>query len=102
MSMQASEEPGGELVLHLEGGFDAKDARRVHEALRSADRAVGVVLDFTRVRTYEDFAIALVAPDLVATGGLRIRLRGLGQHQARLLEYLGVRGAGERASAAAH
>jgi anti-anti-sigma regulatory factor len=93
MSVKSLEVPGGELVLRLEGGFEAPDAWKVHEALQSADRASPVVLDFTRVHRFEDFAISLVAPDLAATGGLRIRVRGLGRHQRRILEYFGVKGA---------
>ena len=99
MSMQALEVPGGELVLRLEGSFDAPDAGSVRQARRAAGRGASVVLDFSRVEHYQDFAIALVATDLTAPDGLRIRLRGLGQHQRRLLEYFGVRGTGADESA---
>jgi hypothetical protein len=97
MSMQTLEVPGGELVLRLEGGFGAGDARQVREAIRGAD--CPVVLDFTRVERFEDCAFAIVAPDLVGSAGLRVRVRGLGQHQRRILGYFGVKGdAGEESA----
>lgn len=91
MSMQTLEAPGGEIVLRFDGGFGVAEARRAHQALAAAGRACPVVLDFSRVRSFEDHAIAAVAPDLVS--GRMVRVRGLGMHQRRLLEYFGVKGA---------
>jgi anti-anti-sigma regulatory factor len=90
MAAQARSVHVGETTVALEAHFDAADAWAVHEAIRSADRRRPLVIDFTQVHTYEDFAVALLAPDLGAPGELRIRVRGLGAHQRRLLEYFGV------------
>ncbi len=91
MSVAADEIPGGEVLLRFEGDFEARDAWKVHEILGAAGARAPVVLDFSQVRHFEDFAIALLAPDLAAAGGSRVRLRGLGMHQLRILEYFGVR-----------
>jgi hypothetical protein len=92
MSMERLEAPGGEIILRFEGGFGAAEAWKAHQALEGAGRACPVVLDFSRVRSFEDSAIAVVAPDLVSDGGPPIRIRGLGMHQRRILEYFGVKG----------
>lgn len=90
MSMERLEARGGEVVLRFEGGFGVVEARKAHQALEAVGPRRSVVLDFSRVRTFEDHAIAAVAPDL--TSGSRVRVRGLGMHQRRLLEYFGVKG----------
>ncbi len=92
MSVQTTEVPGAELLLRLAGDFEAADAWKVHESIQGAERGSHVVLDFSQVRRFEDFAIALIAPDLVATAAHTIRIRGLGLHQRRILEYFGVKG----------
>jgi hypothetical protein len=100
MPVKSQVNPGAEVLLRFEGNFEASDAGRVHEALASASPEGPVVLDFTQVRHFEDFAIALIAPDLMAPGRPRVRLRGLGLHQERLLEYFGVqRGRGGESAA---
>lgn len=83
--------PGGEVIIRLHGAFTGPDAWAVHEALASG--VAPVILDFSHVDRFEDFAIALVAPDLARGGARSIRIRGLGLHQRRILEYFGVRGA---------
>lgn len=93
MSVQTTEVPGSELLLRLAGDFEAADAWKVHETIQGAERGSHVVLDFSQVQHFEDFAIALIAPDLVGGSEHRIRIRGLGQHQRRILEYFGVKGA---------
>lgn len=93
MSVQTTEAPGSELMLRLAGDFEAADAWKVHETIQGAERGSHVVLDFSQVRHFEDFAIALIAPDLVGNPERRILIRGLGIHQRRILEYFGVKGA---------
>jgi len=90
MSVERLEVPGGELLIRVDGDFGAPDAFRVREEMQQAGRSLLLVLDFGQVRAFEDFAIALLAPDL-AVRGARCRVRGLGQHQRRILEYFGVK-----------
>jgi hypothetical protein len=91
MSLQTEEIRGGELLLRFEGSFEASDAWQARELLRGAGSTrPGVVLDFGQVRTFQDFAIALIAPDIAAAGDWHVHVRGLGLHQQRLLEYFGV------------
>ncbi len=92
MAVEIVERESGELVLRFRGEFSAQDARDIHRAMAGARRTGAVTLDFSRVQRFEDFAVALVAPYLVATGGRRVRVVGLGQHQRRILEYFGVPG----------
>lgn len=91
MPVHTSETTGREFLLRLTGDFEATDAWKVHESIERAGRTSHVVLDFSQVHRFEDFAIALIAPDLVATSAPRIRIRGLGLHQRRILEYFGVK-----------
>jgi len=93
MSVQTTEIPGCELLMRLTGDFEAADAWKVHETIEGAERGSHLVLDFSQVHRFEDFAIALIAPDLVATSAHKIRIRGLGLHQRRILEYFGVKSA---------
>jgi hypothetical protein len=90
MAAQTLRGPGGETIIALEAHFGSADAWTIHEAVRAADAESLVLLDFTQVTTYEDFAVALLAPDMAAPGDVRIGVRGLGPHQRRLLEYFGV------------
>ncbi len=78
----------GEVVIRIDGTFDAKAASRLAGWLVEVPRDDELVLDFSQVRSCEDFGLASVADDL----GARVRLvvRGLTRHQERMLRYLGV------------
>lgn len=76
-------------VAVVEGAFDASAAQEVREVLASKSQEERLVVDFSRVRQFEDSAIALLAQDIDATRG-RVVLRGLCQHQQRILRYFGV------------
>lgn len=80
-------------VLRLEGAFDDAAAWRVHQTLEQVARGTRVLLDFREVRTFHDFAIELLARDILAGAG-RIGATGLSQHQRRILKYFGVADAG--------
>jgi hypothetical protein len=82
----------GAVMLRFHETFDAPDAGRVREAIAAQDDGVPLVIDFSQVRHFQDYALARIAPDLAgATGRRRIRLHGLGPHQLRLLGYFGFR-----------
>ena len=86
--MPSNEEPGNRVVIRLEGTFDAAEAWRVHDAIQRLE-AERVVLDFREVRACHDFAIALLAKDLIERRG-RVEVTGLCQHQRRILRYFGA------------
>lgn len=79
---------GPTAVISLEGTFDLPAARLLENSLkRSAGGAVRV--DFTRVRAFNDFAVAVLAQALKRHGD-GARVQGLSLHQVRLLRYFGV------------
>ena len=78
-----------QVTLTLEGTFDSAAAWRVHELLAHLPAATRVSLDFRGVRAFHDFAIALLAKDILAMRGY-IDAPGLCQHQRRILKYFGV------------
>ena len=86
--MPSGEEPADRVVLRLEGTFDAAEAWRVHDAIQRL-QAGRVVLDFRDVRACHDFAIALLAKDIIEQRG-QVEVTGLCQHQRRILKYFGA------------
>ncbi|HZH02372.1 MAG TPA: STAS domain-containing protein [Myxococcaceae bacterium] len=78
------------LTLRLEGNFNRVEARELHRRVVEAD-AAKLVIDFSRVRTFEDTAIPTV---IRAVGQRPCRLTGLGRHQERMFRYLGMAGTG--------
>ncbi len=79
----------GEVVIRLDGNFDASAASRLSGWLVEVPSTQPVVLDFTHVRTCEDFGLAAVARDLAARDGLVVH--GLTRHHERMLRYFGVK-----------
>jgi hypothetical protein len=78
----------GEVVIHIDGDFDASAATRLSGWLVEVPAGQPLVLDFTQVKTCEDFGLAAVAHDLAARDGLVVR--GLTRHHERMLRYFGV------------
>ncbi len=78
----------GEVVVHLDGNFDASAALRLSGWLVEVPSGEPLVLDFSQVRTCEDFGLATVARDLAARN--RLVVRGLNRHHERMLRYFGV------------
>lgn len=79
----------GELVIAIDGAFDAQAARRLTGWLHEVPLGAPLVLDFTRARDLQDFGLAAVARDLAQRGN-ELVVRGLGRHQRRMLRYFGV------------
>lgn len=79
----------GALALQVGHSFAPEDAARIHEVVERAAPGTAIEIDFRRVRECHDHALALLARDIVA-GRARIALRGMSQHQQRLLGYFGV------------
>lgn len=79
----------GSLTLEIGQSFAPEDAARIHELIERAAPGTPVEIDFRRVRECQDFALSLLAKDLVARRD-RVAVRGMSKHQQRLLGYFGV------------
>ena len=82
-----------EIVVALDGVFDLVAARRIEEALAMV-RAGGILaVDLSRVVEFQALGLAALAATVRQSGSaVHIVLRGLRQHQLRLLHYMGVDG----------
>ncbi len=78
-----------EAVIRLEGVLDGVAARRLEALLVDADAGAPIRVDLTQVREFHDFGIAVLAHALTRTRA-RVTVRGLRQHQIRVLRYFGV------------
>jgi anti-anti-sigma regulatory factor len=76
-------------VIRLEGAFDGVTARRLEALLVDAAEGLPFDIDMTQVREFHDFAIAVLGQALTRTRA-HVRIRGLRQHQIRVLRYFGV------------
>lgn len=79
----------GAVTVEVGQSFATEDAVRIHDLIERAEPGTPVEIDFRRVRECHDVALALLAKDLV-DGRARVALRGMSQHQQRLLGYFGV------------
>lgn len=77
-------------IIRLEGTFDLPSARLVENSLKRMQGGELVRVDFTQVRNFNDFAIAVLAQALKRPGAPAAKLEGLRLHQVRLLRYFGV------------
>jgi anti-anti-sigma regulatory factor len=87
--MEGRSEPTGP-VIRLEGTFDLPAARLLENSLKRVGGAGGVRVDFTRVRQFNDFAVAVLAHALKSVAEAGVKVEGLSLHQVRLLRYFGV------------
>lgn len=78
----------GEVLIQVDGTFDALAARDVRAQLRALPAGVRAVLDFGRVAEFLDLGVAVMAPGLLEERAVSVR--GLRQHQYRLFRYFGV------------
>ncbi len=76
-----------EIVIQLDGVFDAAAADRLSIAIEAAQSGE-IRVDLTHVREFHDFGIATLAHALRHHG--RVAVTGLTQHQLRLLRYFGI------------
>ena len=75
--------------IRMDGVFDVAAAQSVVRALELAPSEQGVRIDLTQVREFHDFAVAVLA-NALAKRAEHVSIRGLRQHQLRLLTYLGL------------
>ncbi len=77
------------LLIRCDGVFDAGVAHRVLDVVSEAPAAAEIYVDLAKVREFDDRAAPVLA-DVIARATSRISVRGLRQHQVRMLRYLGV------------
>jgi anti-anti-sigma regulatory factor len=77
------------LVIRMDGSFDLEAAQALRGRLASLPDGAEIYLDLSHVRDFHDRAVASLAE---ALGAVRhhVSVRGLRQHQYRMLRYLGV------------
>jgi anti-anti-sigma regulatory factor len=79
----------GSLVIRMDGAFDIESVQAIQSRIADLPGGAEVYVDLSRVREFHDRAVAMLADVLAATRA-RISVRGLRQHQYRMLRYLGV------------
>jgi len=89
MAFSIERQGAGVLRLIMGHDFLTEDAWQIHELIGRTDAGTRVVLDFRVVRDCHDFALSLLARDILA-GRVLLDLRGMSQHQERVLSYFGV------------
>jgi STAS domain len=78
------------LTIRIEGVFDVPAARRVRELVEAAPPDGPVAVDLSRVREFQEPGVAVLAEVLAGRTAAPVAVRGLRQHQVRMLRYLGV------------
>jgi anti-anti-sigma regulatory factor len=81
--------PTTESIISLEGVFDGVAARHLEERLLRAMPGDRILVDVTQVREFHDFGVAVLGRALTLCRA-EVKLRGLRQHQVRVLRYFGV------------
>jgi anti-anti-sigma regulatory factor len=77
------------LVIRMDGAFDIESVQAIQSRLADLPGDAEVYVDLSRVRDFHDRAVAMLA-DVLAAARARVSVRGLRQHQYRMLRYLGV------------
>ncbi len=80
------------LLIRMDGVFDSDAARAIQDRIAGSDEGTEIYIDLSRVRDFHDRAVAVLA-EVIAASAARVSVRGLRQHQYRMLRYLGVPGA---------
>jgi anti-anti-sigma regulatory factor len=81
--------PRPESIIWLEGVFDGVAAGHLEEKLLRARTGDRVLVDATQVREFHDFGVAVLGRALTHCRA-EVKVRGLRQHQVRVLRYFGV------------
>jgi ABC-type transporter Mla MlaB component len=79
----------GSLVIRMDGAFDIDSVNTIRSRIEPLPGDAEVYIDLSRVREFHDRAVAMLA-EVLAAARARISVRGLRQHQYRMLRYLGV------------
>lgn len=87
--MDTREEPTT-ATIRLEGTFDLPAARLLEYSLKRMGAGDRVRVDFTGVRRFHDFGVAVLAQAVKRSESIVVKIEGLGTHHVRLLRYFGV------------
>ena len=87
--MLSESSSNGALTFEVGSAFVPEDAVRIHDRIERTAPGTIVEIDLHRVRDCHDVALALLARDIVR-GRAHVAVRGLSQHQLRVLGYFGV------------
>lgn len=82
-----------DVTFALAGVFDGASAWDLRHAIEAVEvEASQLVLDFSKVREFYDFGVAVLAHALAQRDARRpaVALKGLRTHQARMFQYFGV------------
>ena len=82
-------ELAGTVIINVAGKFDGASAWDLCGRL-SCERAPVLIADFSQVTDFADYGIAVLSQNLKTAPGRELHLRGLRQHQLRLLGYFGI------------
>ena len=77
------------LLIRFDGAFDLGAAGEIQRALADSVDGTEVYVDLSQVREFHDRAVAILA-DALKAARHPVSVRGLRQHQYRMLRYLGV------------
>ncbi len=80
----------GDLRIRLGSRFDVAEAARLAEAVVAFAPLSRLSVDFTHVRDFSETAIVPLARTLGGLAHATVLLRGMTNHQYRLLRYFGV------------
>ena len=89
MAFSIDHHAAGDLQLTMGYDFLPEDAWQVHELIERTAAGTRVTVDFRKVRFCGDFALSLLARDLLAPH-VTVDLQGMTQHQERVLSYFGM------------
>jgi len=76
-------------VIRMDGAFDIDSVQAIQRRIEGLPGDAEVYVDLSRVREFHDRAVAMLA-DVLSVARARVSVRGLRQHQYRMLRYLGV------------
>ncbi len=79
----------GSLVIRMDGACDIDSVDAIRSRIEALPDDAEVYVDLSRVREFHDRAVAMLA-EVIGAAAARISVRGLRQHQYRMLRYLGV------------
>jgi anti-anti-sigma regulatory factor len=88
MSIARRSHRTGHVLLAVAGSFGVADARELHGLLSELAPDGHVIVDFHDVRVFDDSAIGDLGRELASPYGAHVELRGLSEHQHRLLQYM--------------